>query len=73
MIDGWKEWISYTTIFPGQSRPRMLHAIKKGASALRVTLPKIKDVNIIDKYSRLVFPISFLAFNAGYWIFYVLE
>lgn len=51
----------------------MLHAIKKGASALRVSLPKIKDVNIIDKYSRLVFPISFLAFNAGYWIFYVLE
>lgn len=40
---------------------------------MRVTLPKIKDVNIIDKYSRLVFPISFLAFNAGYWIFYVLE
>lgn len=60
-------------LLPGQSRPRMLHAIKKGASALRVTLPKIKDVNIIDKYSRAVFPIAFMAFNAGYWIFYVLE
>ncbi|GAB0097058.1 Gamma-aminobutyric acid receptor subunit beta-like [Sergentomyia squamirostris] len=55
------------------SRPKMLHAIRRGASVLKVTLPKIKDVNIIDKYSRVVFPVSFLAFNAGYWIFYVLE
>uniref|UniRef100_A0A1B0DRB4 Uncharacterized protein n=1 Tax=Phlebotomus papatasi TaxID=29031 RepID=A0A1B0DRB4_PHLPP len=56
-----------------QNRPKMLHAIRRGASVLKVTLPKIKDVNIIDKYSRVVFPVSFLAFNAGYWIFYVLE
>lgn len=54
-------------------RPRMLHAIRKGASVLKASLPKIKDVNVIDKYSRMVFPVSFLAFNAGYWIFYILE
>lgn len=51
----------------------MMHAIKKSASAIRATIPKIKDVNIIDKYSRLIFPISFCAFNLGYWIFYILE
>jgi gamma-aminobutyric acid receptor subunit beta len=51
----------------------MLNAIKKSASVIKASIPKIKDVNIIDKYSRVVFPISFMAFNAGYWLFYALE
>lgn len=55
------------------SRPRMFSALKKGASAIKASIPKIKDVNIIDKYSRMIFPVSFLAFNLGYWIFYILE
>jgi gamma-aminobutyric acid receptor subunit beta len=54
-------------------RPKMLHALKRGASVIRASMPKIKDVNIIDKYSRVIFPISFLAFNVGYWVFYVIE
>ncbi|XP_014255214.1 gamma-aminobutyric acid receptor subunit beta-like [Cimex lectularius] len=54
------------------NRPKVFHALKKGASVLRASMPKIKDVNIIDKYSRVVFPISFLLFNAGYWFFYIL-
>lgn len=57
----------------GNQKPRMFHALKKGASALKASIPKIKDVNIIDKYSRMVFPVSFLAFNLGYWLFYILE
>lgn len=54
-------------------RPKMFQAIRRGASVLRKSIPKIKDVNIIDKYSRMIFPISFLAFNIGYWMFYVLQ
>lgn len=55
------------------NRPRMLHALRRGASAIKANIPKIKDVNIIDKYSRVIFPVSFLAFNIGYWVFYVFE
>ncbi|PSN54233.1 Gamma-aminobutyric acid receptor subunit beta-like protein [Blattella germanica] len=53
-------------------KPKVFHALKRGASALRASMPKIKDVNIIDKYSRIIFPLSFMIFNAAYWIFYVL-
>ena len=55
------------------SRPKMMHALRRGASVIKNSLPTIKDVNIIDKYSRVIFPVSFLLFNVGYWSFYVLE
>ncbi|KAH8273285.1 hypothetical protein KR018_004825, partial [Drosophila ironensis] len=55
------------------TRPRIFHALKKSASAIKSNIPKIKDVNIIDKYSRMIFPSSFLIFNLGYWLFYILD
>ena len=54
-------------------RTRLLNQLKKGAGAIKSSLPKIKDVNVIDKYSRFVFPVSFILFNIAYWCFYVLE
>ncbi|XP_071452831.1 gamma-aminobutyric acid receptor subunit beta-like isoform X2 [Hetaerina americana] len=54
----------------GRHQPKMMQTLRKGASALRNSMPKIKDVNVIDKYSRIVFPVSFMLFNAVYWIFY---
>lgn len=54
-------------------RPKMLHAIKRGASVIRASIPKIKDVNIIDEYSRVIFPVAFMLFNLGYWVFYIIE
>ncbi|GLV35758.1 Ligand-gated chloride channel homolog 3 [Carabus blaptoides fortunei] len=54
-------------------KPKVLHALRRGASVLKASMPKIKDVNVIDKYSRIVFPVAFMMFNAGYWIFYFFE
>jgi len=50
-----------------------MHQLKRGTSAVKAVIPKIKDVNVIDKYSRLIFPVSFLLFNVAYWCFYVFE
>jgi gamma-aminobutyric acid receptor subunit beta len=72
-------WASSSTVdnnfVAGNSvhRPKVLHAIRKGALVLKASMPKIKDVNVIDKYSRIVFPVTFLLFNAGYWLFYFFE
>ncbi|VDI64691.1 gamma-aminobutyric acid receptor subunit beta, partial [Mytilus galloprovincialis] len=37
----------------------------------RINLPRINDVNCIDRYSRMVFPLLFVCFNVMYWVFYL--
>lgn len=54
-------------------KSRFINQLKRGTSAMKSVIPKIKDVNVIDKYSRLIFPVSFLLFNVAYWCFYVFE
>ncbi|XP_023338885.1 gamma-aminobutyric acid receptor subunit beta-like [Eurytemora carolleeae] len=54
-------------------RTRLLNQLRKGAVVIKSSLPKIQDVNVIDKYSRVVFPVSFILFNVMYWCFYVLQ
>ena len=44
----------------------------KPPNGFKVTMPKIKDVNKIDRYSRIIFPVSYMIFNAFYWSFYTL-
>ena len=56
-----------------RKRTRLLNQLKKGAGVIKSSLPKIKDVNVIDKYSRVVFPVSFILFNVAYWCFYVID
>jgi len=56
-----------------RKRTRLLNQIKKSAGVIKSSLPKIKDVNVIDKYSRVVFPVSFILFNVAYWCFYVMD
>jgi len=49
---------------------KMLVNIRQRAKDIKSKLPEVKDVNNIDKYSRLMFPLLFLIFNAWYWVYY---
>uniref|UniRef100_A0A1I8I5U8 Gamma-aminobutyric acid receptor subunit beta n=1 Tax=Macrostomum lignano TaxID=282301 RepID=A0A1I8I5U8_9PLAT len=46
--------------------------LRQRALQIRARMPRIKDVNKIDKYSRLAFPSLFVLFNLCYWCFYLL-
>ncbi|CAD5116133.1 DgyrCDS5057 [Dimorphilus gyrociliatus] len=56
-----------------QKKKKVLNTLKKRAKELRQKMPSVKDVNKIDKYSRLAFPSLFLVFNVCYWCFYLLQ
>ncbi|CAG7730030.1 unnamed protein product [Allacma fusca] len=44
---------------------------KAGYLSMKDCLPQItQDVNVIDKYSRVAFPLAFIVFNIIYWGFY---
>ncbi|KAA0198216.1 hypothetical protein HAZT_HAZT002907 [Hyalella azteca] len=46
----------------------LIAAIRKANSIIKASVQE--DVNVIDKWSRLCFPVTFLIFNIGYWGFY---
>ena len=56
-----------------QRKKKVLNSIKRKAKEIRQKIPSVKDVNKIDKYSRLVFPSLFVVFNVCYWCFYLLQ
>uniref|UniRef100_A0A669PKX5 GBRB1 protein n=1 Tax=Phasianus colchicus TaxID=9054 RepID=A0A669PKX5_PHACC len=45
--------------------------LRRRASQIRVKIPDLTDVNSIDKWSRMVFPVTFILFNVVYWLYYV--
>ncbi|XP_074650447.1 gamma-aminobutyric acid receptor subunit beta-like [Tubulanus polymorphus] len=56
-----------------QKRKRVFSQIKRRAQEIRRKIPVVRDVNKIDKYSRLVFPSLFILFNMCYWCFYLIK
>ncbi|KAJ2950740.1 hypothetical protein O0L34_g9002 [Tuta absoluta] len=54
-------------------KPKVIHALRRSATVLKTSMPKIRDVNVIDTYSRVIFPVCFMLFNAIYWTFYIFD
>lgn len=54
-------------------RKKIFANMKQRAKSIKVKLPTVRDVNIIDRYSRLMFPLLFIIFNISYWAFYLLQ
>ncbi|XP_041443974.1 gamma-aminobutyric acid receptor subunit beta-2-like [Xenopus laevis] len=45
--------------------------LRRRASQLKINIPDLTDVNAIDKWSRMIFPVVFSFFNIVYWLYYV--
>ncbi|CAF2487384.1 unnamed protein product [Rotaria sp. Silwood2] len=57
---------------PRQQRMnRLLNHLRTRVISIRQHIPHVQDVNDIDKWSRLCFPILFILFNAIYWPYYI--
>lgn len=51
----------------------LLSSFRFKAKGFKKILPEVKDISIIDKYSRIAFPNLFLLFNIFYWCFYAVQ
>ena len=54
-------------------RRKILSTVKQKAKNLKPKLPTVSDVNVIDKYARLLFPLLFVVFNISYWGYYLIK
>ncbi|XP_006639205.1 gamma-aminobutyric acid receptor subunit beta-3 isoform X4 [Lepisosteus oculatus] len=45
--------------------------LRRRSSQLKIKIPDLTDVNAIDRWSRIVFPLAFSLFNLIYWLYYV--
>jgi gamma-aminobutyric acid receptor subunit beta len=70
---GHSQLLRKRNVAPTKNRKKMFTSLKKKAKEFRQKIPSVKDVNKIDKYSRLVFPSLFIVFNVCYWCFYLLQ
>ncbi|XP_043928100.1 gamma-aminobutyric acid receptor subunit beta-3 [Protopterus annectens] len=45
--------------------------LRRRSSQIKIKIPDLTDVNAIDRWSRITFPIAFSLFNLIYWLYYV--
>ena len=52
---------------------RFIQYFQNRAKHVRRRFLRVEDVNDIDRWSRLCFPILFIIFNASYWPYYIVR
>ncbi|XP_072481974.1 gamma-aminobutyric acid receptor subunit theta isoform X2 [Notamacropus eugenii] len=55
----------------GRRRHHRGGRLRRRSPKLKLRMPTLNDVSVVDKWSRLVFPVTFAFFNLFYWLYYV--